>query len=178
MTLAFRCADVAFWRVGSRGGTPVHAHHLNSPGNRLSGLTSCREHALFQRHGGRRPAIHVFTCRAKDVDAVAKPRHDGCSSPSARPLGRALPRAVTLCLAERALRRSRVGLTTQARQRAPSPQSARMPATAPLMQVASVPDRIDRTPSATTSCRRSGTIAPRPPITIPRLPKFAKPHNA
>ena len=60
----------------------------------------------------------------------------------------------------------------------PPLQPASTPATAPLMQVASVPDRIERKPSATTSCRRSGTIAPSPPITMPRLPKFAKPHNA
>src|SRR5215469_13507699 len=37
---------------------------------------------------------------------------------------------------------------------------ASTPTTAPLMQVASVPDRIERMPSATTSCLRSGTIAP------------------
>ena len=60
----------------------------------------------------------------------------------------------------------------------PPDQPASTPATAPLMQVASVPDRIERMPSATTSCRRSGTMTPSPPIMIPRLPKFAKPHNA
>ena len=52
------------------------------------------------------------------------------------------------------------------------------PTTAPLMQVASVPDRIERRPSATISARRSGTIAPMPPIRMPRLPKLAKPHIA
>src|SRR5208283_6198352 len=49
-----------------------------------------------------------------------------------------------------------------------------IPTTAPLMQVASVPDKIDRRPSATISARRSGTIAPIPPIRMPRLPKLAK----
>ena len=54
----------------------------------------------------------------------------------------------------------------------------RIPTTAPLMQVASVPDRIERRPSATISGRRSGTIAPIPPIRMPRLPKLAKPQRA
>src|SRR5207237_713589 len=63
---------------------------------------------------------------------------------------------------------------------APSHRSAphNMPTTAPLIQVASVPDRIERGPSATISRRRSGTIAPMPPIRMPRLPKLAKPHSA
>ena len=39
-------------------------------------------------------------------------------------------------------------------------------------------DRIERGPSATISRRRSGTIAPMPPIRMPRLPKLAKPHSA
>ncbi len=54
---------------------------------------------------------------------------------------------------------------------------AKAPATAPLMHVAIVPDRIVRIPSSTISARRDGTIAPSPPITIPKLPKFANPHS-
>jgi hypothetical protein len=50
--------------------------------------------------------------------------------------------------------------------------------TAPVMQVASVPATIDFNPSATISSRRSGAIVARPPIRMPRLPKFAKPHSA
>ena len=53
-----------------------------------------------------------------------------------------------------------------------------IPITAPLMQVASVPERIERKPRATISGRRSGTIARIPPIRMPRLPKLAKPHSA
>src|SRR4051812_46299360 len=49
---------------------------------------------------------------------------------------------------------------------------------AAVKQVASVPATIDFMPSATTSPRRSGHIVPRPPIMMPRLPKFAKPHSA
>ena len=52
------------------------------------------------------------------------------------------------------------------------------PATAPDRHVATVPDRIDRSPSATISCLRSGTMAPMPPTRMPRLPKFAKPQRA
>jgi hypothetical protein len=52
------------------------------------------------------------------------------------------------------------------------------PTTAPLMQVAMVPERIDLRPSATISCRRSGTIVPMPPIRMPRLPKLANPQSA
>jgi|GEM_PF-3659226 len=58
------------------------------------------------------------------------------------------------------------------------PYGANAPATAPLMQVAIVPATMDRMPSPTISCRRSGTMAPRPPIMIPRLPKLANPHSA
>ena len=53
-----------------------------------------------------------------------------------------------------------------------------IPTTAPLMHVAIVPVRIERSPSDTISGRRSGTIAPIPPIRMPRLPKLAKPHIA
>src|SRR5438552_16446646 len=49
---------------------------------------------------------------------------------------------------------------------------------AAVKQVASVPATIDFMPSETTSPRRSGHIVPRPPIMMPRLPKFAKPHSA
>src|SRR6185437_9743714 len=49
---------------------------------------------------------------------------------------------------------------------------------AAVKQVASVPATIDSRPSATTSARRSGHMVPRPPIMMPRLPKFAKPHSA
>ena len=44
--------------------------------------------------------------------------------------------------------------------------------------VASVPATIERTPRATISSRRSGAMVPIPPIMIPRLPGFAKPHMA
>ena len=64
------------------------------------------------------------------------------------------------------------------RSRARSAPPYRRPMTAPLMQVAMVPARIDLTPSATISWRRSGTIAPMPPIRMPRLPKLANPHIA
>jgi hypothetical protein len=53
-----------------------------------------------------------------------------------------------------------------------------MPTMAPVKTVAGVPDKMDLGPSATISARRSGTRVPRPPIRIPRLPKFAKPHSA
>jgi hypothetical protein len=53
-----------------------------------------------------------------------------------------------------------------------------IPTTAPLMQVAIVPERIERNPNATMSCLRSGHIAVMPPIMIPALPKLAKPHIA
>ncbi len=56
--------------------------------------------------------------------------------------------------------------------------AANAPATAPLMQVASVPEMIERSPSCTTSARRSGIMAPIPPIMIPALPKFANPQSA
>ena len=46
------------------------------------------------------------------------------------------------------------------------------------MHVASVPATIDFIPSPTISARRSGTMAAMPPIRMPTLPKFAKPHNA
>src|SRR5262249_43351052 len=42
-----------------------------------------------------------------------------------------------------------------------------MPTTAPVMHVASVPAKMDLRPSATTSPRRSGTIAVKPPIRMP-----------
>ena len=48
----------------------------------------------------------------------------------------------------------------------------------PVMQVARVPATIDRRPRDTISPRRSGTIVPIPPIMIPKLPGFAKPHIA
>src|SRR5438309_10919052 len=49
---------------------------------------------------------------------------------------------------------------------------------AAVKQVESVPATNDFIPSATTSARRSGHIVPRPPIMMPRLPKFAKPQSA
>ena len=52
------------------------------------------------------------------------------------------------------------------------------PTTAPVMQVARVPAMMDFIPSSTISARRSGTMVPRPPIIIPRLPKLANPHSA
>ena len=52
------------------------------------------------------------------------------------------------------------------------------PATAPLKQVATVPDNSDRAPSTANSARRSGSIAAMPPTRIPKLPKLAKPHRA
>jgi hypothetical protein len=58
------------------------------------------------------------------------------------------------------------------------PLDQSMPTMAPVKSVARVPDRMDLGPSATISTRRSGTMVPRPPIRIPRLPKFAKPHSA
>jgi hypothetical protein len=33
-----------------------------------------RHAALITRHGGRRPAIHGFSCDTQDVDGEAKPR--------------------------------------------------------------------------------------------------------
>ena len=55
---------------------------------------------------------------------------------------------------------------------------SRMPTIAPNRQVASVPETMDFTPSETTSSRRAGAMVARPPIMIPKLPKFAKPHIA
>ena len=60
----------------------------------------------------------------------------------------------------------------------PIPLYTSIPTTAPDMQPAIAPERIERRPSATISGRRSGTIAPIPPIRMPRLPKLAKPHSA
>jgi hypothetical protein len=53
-----------------------------------------------------------------------------------------------------------------------------MATTATLMQVAQVPERIECNPTATIFGRRFGTIAPMPPIRMPRLPKLAKPRSA
>ena len=52
------------------------------------------------------------------------------------------------------------------------------PTIAPMTQVESVPPTMDFRPSETTSSRRSGAIVASPAIMMPRLPKFAKPHNA
>ena len=52
------------------------------------------------------------------------------------------------------------------------------PTMAPIRHVVSVPETIDLKPSDTTSSRRSGAMVARPPIMMPRLPKFAKPHIA
>ena len=60
----------------------------------------------------------------------------------------------------------------------PDAHPAIAPATAPLTQVASVPETIERIPSCTTSARRSGIIMPMPPTMMPALPKLAKPHSA
>ena len=49
---------------------------------------------------------------------------------------------------------------------------------AAVRQVASVPATIDLIPRATISARRSGHMVPRPPIMMPRLPRFAKPQSA
>jgi hypothetical protein len=46
------------------------------------------------------------------------------------------------------------------------------------MQVAAVPENSERTPKLATSDRRSGIIAPMPPIMMPTLPRLAKPHSA
>ena len=54
----------------------------------------------------------------------------------------------------------------------------RSPAIAPLMQVAIVPETIERRPSSVISRRRSGTIAPSPPTRMPSEPKLAKPQSA
>src|SRR5262249_55139310 len=54
----------------------------------------------------------------------------------------------------------------------------KIPTTAPIREVESVPDTIDFTPSDTTSSRRSGAMVARPAIMMPRLPKLAKPHMA
>ena len=85
--------------------------------------------------------------------------------------------------------------TTRLRTTSPAPSSGSMltrfspatpcyyyccssPAIAPLVQVAIVPETIDRKPSSVISRRRSGTIAPSPPTRIPSEPKFAKPQSA
>ncbi len=54
----------------------------------------------------------------------------------------------------------------------------KIPARAPLMQVAIVPETIDRVARITISCLRSGIIALIPPTIIPTLPKLANPHMA
>ena len=63
------------------------------------------------------------------------------------------------------------------RRRSPS-YWLRSPAIAPLVQVAIVPETIERRPSSVISRRRSGTIAPSPPTRMPSEPKLAKPQSA
>ncbi len=55
---------------------------------------------------------------------------------------------------------------------------ASTPASAPLMHVPIVPASTERIPSRAISARRSGTIAPMPPSTMPSEPKLANPHIA
>ena len=52
------------------------------------------------------------------------------------------------------------------------------PTIAPIRQVVSVPETIDFNPSELISSRRYGSMVPRPPTMMPRLPKLAKPHIA
>ena len=75
-----------------------------------------------------------------------------------------------------ALDRSMLSATGRGEQEAVRYRS--IPTNAPDIHPAIVPERIERRPSETISARRSGTIAPMPPIRMPRLPKLAKPHIA
>jgi len=68
-----------------------------------------------------------------------------------------------------------VGLSNAARR---EPAQFSTPTIAPIRQVASVPDTMDRSPSETMSSRRSGAIVAMPPIMMPSEPKLAKPHIA
>ena len=64
------------------------------------------------------------------------------------------------------------------RTRAGRDQGERIPATQAVMKEARVPAIMARMPSRARSPRRSGTIAPMPPICTPIEPKLAKPQKA
>jgi hypothetical protein len=89
--------------------------------------------------------------------------------------GFALTRSATL---SRKRERGRPAGTREVAGRRFLPHQCSNPTIAPISSVASVPDRIDFMPSASTSARRSGAITERPPIMMPSEPKLAKPHIA
>lgn len=88
------------------------------------------------------------------------------------------PMAKQVEKAMKAEHRTRSELVREALRAAFSRFYSRIPTTAPSRHVASVPETMDLMPSDTTSSRRFGAIVPSPPIRMPRLPKFAKPHMA